>query len=100
LTRIYNDLIAVTVADGLPTTIRWRDGVYRVAQINEPWRLMDRWWQSGATGAQSSEQDSAQSRSDRTYYRVQCVSAAGEDLTCDIYFEAVSGVWMLERVYD
>ena len=46
-------------------------------------------------------------RSDRTYYRLRCVSLSAsthEDLTCDlycdIYFEAVSGVWILERVYD
>jgi hypothetical protein len=96
LAHRYNHAITVTVANGLPTTIRWHDVAYRVAQVNEPWRLIDRWWRSDATGAQGSEQN----RSERTYYRVQCVSAAGEDLTCDIYCEAVSGVWVLERVYD
>lgn len=42
----------------------------------------------------------AQSRSNRTYYRVQRISAAREDLTCDIYFDAVSKVQMSERVFD
>lgn len=101
MTHIYNQLITVTVAHGLPATIRWRDVTYRVAQINEPWHLMDRWWrQPGAPLSGAQTQSGPPSRSDRTYYRVQCVSTAGEDLSCDIYYEAASRVWVLERVYD
>jgi hypothetical protein len=101
MTHVYYHPIAVTLADGKPATIRWRGITYRVLELNEPWHLMDRWWeppppeqpeQPGAPG-------SGTGRSDRTYYRLRCVSAH-EDLTCEIYFEAVGAVWILERIYD
>lgn len=96
MTHLYLQPIAVTLTGGKPATIRWHDVIYQVAQVNEPWHLPDRKWQSDATGARSS----GCNWGDRTYYRVQCVSATGEDLICDIYFESVSRGWVLERIYD
>ena len=97
MTHVYYHPIRVTLANGKPAAISWRGLTYRVLEINEPWRLMDRWWDpAGTPGA-------GNGRSDRTYYRMRCVSlsaSAYEDLTCDIYFEAVGEVWILERVYD
>ncbi len=113
MTHVYYHPIRVTLADGKPATIHWRGDAYRVLEVNEPWHLMDRWWEPSATrkpstpGAPGTGIDSnghkdhngQKGRSDRTYYRLHCASAH-EDLTCDIYFEAISGVWILERVYD
>lgn len=96
MTHVYYHPIEVTLAEGKPASIRWRGIIYRVLELNEPWHLMDRWWeQSGKPGASDREYG----RSDRTYYRLRCVSTH-EDLTCEIYFEAIGGVWILERVYD
>ncbi len=93
MTHVYYQPITVTLADGKPATLHWRGLTYRVLDLNEPWSLMDRWWEpAGNPGADNG-------RSDRTYYRLRCTSTH-EDLTCDIYFEAVGGVWILERVYD
>ena len=93
MTHVYYQPIRVTVTDGKPATIHWRGLTYRVLEVNEPWRLADRWWEpAGIPGTGTG-------RSDRTYYRLRCASAH-ENLTCDIYFEAVGEVWILERVYD
>lgn len=108
MTHAYYHRIAVTCADGKPATIHWRSITYRVVHLNEPWHLIDREWEApdapDAPGMLSTPGmpggDTGHSgHSDRTYYRVRCVSAH-EDLTCEIYFEAVGQVWILERVYD
>jgi Domain of unknown function (DUF6504) len=101
MTHIYRQTIQVTLADGKPASIEWRGITYRVLHLNEPWRLMDRWWEPPASPGDPAAPGSAvdAGQSDRTYYRLRCVSAH-EDLTCEIYFEAVGGVWILERVYD
>ena len=104
MTHADHQPIGVTLADGKPATICWRGITYRVLELNEPWHLMDRWWeppppeQPGQPG-QPGTPGSGTGRSDRTYYRLRCVSAH-EDLTCEVYFEAVGAVWILERVYD
>jgi Domain of unknown function (DUF6504) len=102
MTHVYYHPIAVTLAKGKPATLRWRGITYRVLEINEPWHLMDRWWEhsdSSIPGIDGKDHKGHKGRSDRTYYRLRCVSAH-EDLTCDIYFEAIGEVWILERVYD
>ena len=39
--------------------------------------------------------------SDRTYYRLCCQEAGAADaLWCDIYYDAASNVWVMERVLD
>jgi hypothetical protein len=93
MSRAYHHPIQVTLVDGKPVTLCWRKITYRVLHRNEPWHLLDRWWE------QAGEPGSGTGRSDRTYYRLHCASAHSE-LTCEIYFEAVSSMWILERVYD
>ena len=102
MTHVYYHPIAVTLADGKPATIHWRGITYHVLEINEPWHLMDRWWESPRVPRASGD-NAHTGRSNRTYYRLRCVSTGAsvhEDLTCDIYFEAVGALWILERVYD
>jgi hypothetical protein len=45
MTHVYYHPIAVTLVGGKPTTMRWRGITYRVLEVNEPWHLMDRWWE-------------------------------------------------------
>ncbi len=100
MTHVYYHPIRVTLADGKPATIHWRGLTYRVLEVNEPWRLMDRWWeQHSVRGAGGKDRKDHKGRSERTYYRLRCASAH-EDLVCDIYYEAIGEVWILERVYD
>lgn len=106
MTHIYFHPIAVSLVRGMPATIRWRDITYQVLEINEPWHLMDRWWESSGAGtsgqaanAGPGDRRNPRNHSDRTYYRVRCVSTH-EDLTCEIYFDAIGAFWILERVYD
>lgn len=103
MTHVYYQPITVTLADGKPATIHWRGIAYRVLELNEPWRLMDRWWEPAVNPGIPGAGKDHKGRSDRTYYRLRCVAtgtSVHEDLTCDIYFEAIGGVWVLERVYD
>ena len=104
MTHVYYHPIKVTLTDGKPATIHWRGLTYHVLEVNEPWRLADRWWEPAGN---PSTPGAGNGHSDRTYYRLRCVSlsaTAHDDLTCDhycdIYFEAVGEVWILERVYD
>jgi hypothetical protein len=100
ITHAYHHPIQVThAADGKPATLRWRGITYRVLHVNEPWHLMDREWEPPEPPSASGAPGSGAGRSDRTYYHLRCVSTH-EDLTCEIYFEAVGAVWILERVYD
>ncbi len=96
MTHVYYHPIKVTLSGDRPTSLQWRGITYRVLDVNEPWHLMDRWWEPSGT---QEALVGGQHRSDRTYYRVRCISAH-EDLTCEIYHEAIGGVWILERVYD
>jgi hypothetical protein len=98
MTHVYYHPIEVTLADGMLATIRWRGITYRVLHVNEPWHLMDRWWEPPERPEKPGT-GSGTGRSDRTYYRLRCVSTH-EDLTCEIYYEAVSATWILEGVYD
>ncbi len=105
MTYVYYHPIQVTLADGKPATIHWRGITYRVLHVNEPWHLMDGWWKvSGRPGEPGIPEKPGsdlgrRGPSDRTYYRLRCVSAHS-DIVCEIYFDAVSATWILERVYD
>lgn len=101
MTHVYYHPIAVTLVQGMPATIRWRGITYQVLEVNEPWHLMDRWWEASriTRNAGTAGPGNRNDRSDRTYYRVRCVSAH-EDLTCEIYFDAIGCFWIMERVYD
>lgn len=110
-----------------PRQFVWHSTSYRIAELLATWHLRDRWWQPGPI--RQSEQreyppDGAapsgapgwddhpyradvvpqievhcanhESSSDRYYYRVRCVSG----LVCELYYDAISGQWVLDRVYD
>ncbi len=79
----YRQSIMVRCADGIPAAFTWHEGEREVVEVLGTWRLRDRWWD-------------AQTASDRTYYRLRCV----DGLLCEIYVDAVTGRWMLDRVWD
>lgn len=81
----------------IPYALVWRGVRYRVLHVNEPWRLQDRWWVSAA----EADSNGGHGYSDRTYYRLCCQEAGAADaLWCDIYYDAASNVWVMERVLD
>ena len=82
----YGQPIQMTLAaGGQPSAFGWRGARYRIVETLSTWRLRDRWWETPGGGA-----------SDRTYYRVRC---AGEQFF-DLYYDAASDVWMLDRAHD
>ncbi len=86
----YGHQIDVTLAAGTPGSFQWRGDGYRVAEVLATWHLRDRWWEQSAGDAP------AVGASDRTYYRVRC---AGEQIF-DLYYDAVSERWVLDRAHD
>ena len=98
MTHFYGQPIAMTCdARGQPERFTWRGREYVILEILAAWRLRDRWWLRGAvTSSQGSSRPGTQGASDRTYYRVRC---AGE-VYGEIYYDAVGGRWVLDRVYD
>ena len=84
--------------DHPPQAFGWQRTVYRVVEVMATWHLRDRWWQtdgSAALAEPASELGTLRA-SDRRYYRVRCVPA----LLCEIYHDAVTGAWVLDRVCD
>jgi hypothetical protein len=87
VTRRYGQPIQAQVYHGRPLGFIWRGTCYQVHAILATWHLQDRWWADGG-------EDGAES--DRTYYRLDCSG----DLQCDVYFDAATGVWILDRIHD
>jgi hypothetical protein len=85
VTRRYGHPIQVQASLGRPLRFTWRGTRYQVHIVLDTWHLQDRWWVGDEWGS-----------SDRTYYRLDCSS----DLQCEVYFDAVTGIWILDRVYD
>ena len=86
-------------ADGRPSAFGWRGIVYQVAEVLSSWHLRDRWWQTDGGSAPVELGMPGLPRpgaSDRTYYRVRCAPA----LLCEIYHDAVTDTWVLDRVCD
>lgn len=82
----YGQPIQMTLASsGEPSAFAWRGGRYRIVETLSTWRLRDRWWETPGAGA-----------SDRHYYRVRC---AGEQCF-DVYYDAATDVWILDRAHD
>src|SRR5689334_19463897 len=81
MTHVYYHSIEVTLAEAKPGSIRWRGITYRVLELNDPWHLMDRWWEppdmtnDPGTPAKGAGSTAGKGRSDRIYYRLHCVSA-------------------------
>lgn len=63
--KLYMEPIEVTISNGLPTALRWRNRHYRVHSVLEQWTYRGRWW----TDPPALEGDR------RTYYRVLCDKA-------------------------
>ena len=72
MTHVYYHPITVTLAKGKPATLRWRGITYQVLELNEPWHLMDRWWESPPSDTPGTrdtpEVSGTKGRSDRIYY--------------------------------
>jgi hypothetical protein len=81
--RYGHEISVIATASGEPVRLEWRDTAFRVAEVLARWHLRDRWW----------DPDTA---SDRHYYRLQCA----DGLLCDVYYDSVSGRWILDRVHD
>jgi hypothetical protein len=85
-------------ADGSPASFRWKGSEWPVSEVFETWHLMDRWWVrpvNPATATYSLEHG----EQDRTYYRVCCRGPAGEQVF-DLYYDAVSNLWVLDVAHD
>ena len=90
MTRHYGPPIQAQVAAGQLHSFNWRGTHYSVRKVLATWHLQDRWW------ATSSEETGKSDSSNRTYYRLDRSS----DLQCDVYFDASTSMWILDRVYD
>ncbi len=93
----YGHPIVVSLAtNSLPAVMRWRNVEYRVLEVLSHWRLRDRWWAPSGLSNAAHAISSADLASDRHYYRVRCTA----DLLCDIYYDAASDRWILDRIHD
>ncbi len=97
MTHFYAIPIRVWHKDHQPYALIWRGVRYRVLNVNEPWHLQDRWWVS-ASGADA---NGGKGHSDRWYYRLCCHEAgAAWEMVCDVYYDTVANVWVMERILD
>ena len=94
MTRRYGQPIQAEVAGGQPHGFNWRGTHYYVHKVLATWHLQDRWW--AASGEEAGKNGGGGSSSNRTYYRLNCSG----DLQCDVYFDASTGMWILDRIYD
>jgi hypothetical protein len=102
MSRLLGQVVVVTCAAGRePTAFTWRGAEYRVVEVLARWHLVDRWWLASAqvaarvsgTGVRDASRRAA---SDREYYRVRCA----DQQVFDLYFDAATGVWVLDRAHD
>jgi hypothetical protein len=89
MTRRYGQPIQAQVVHGQLYSFKWRGTLYRIHRVLATWHLRDRWWAT-ISGKE------AETSSNRTYYRLDCSG----DLQCDVYFDASTNVWILDRIYD
>jgi hypothetical protein len=96
VTHQYRHHILVAVApNGEPASLVWHNMTYRVAEVLARWHLRDRWWEAQSAGADEAPLARG-TASDRHYYRLRCA----EDFICEVYWDAASGIWVLDRVLD
>jgi hypothetical protein len=111
MARQYRQRIRVTVAadapDRHPATFRWRDTTYRVAEVLARGHERGRWWTSVASAAvatpsapQSPHASPSTGPTDRHYYRLLCDSGTNWCLLCEVYYDAATDEWVLDRVLD
>ncbi len=125
MTRQYRLPITVVLRpDGTPAGIIWRAVIYSVIEVLSRWHLRDRWWAQSPAASERPQGRSARtvaplrdiqdaradpamwegwetprsgtSASDRYYYRLRCT----RDLLCDVYWDAATNAWILDRVWD
>ncbi len=93
----YRQRILVTLrANGEPGGIVWRDVAYSVVEVLARWHLRDRWWVPDGRASTGDTLPGGATASDRHYYRLRCAGG----LLCEVYWDAASGVWTLDRVLD
>lgn len=93
-----------------PAAFAWRGVWYQVDETLATWRLRDRWWTAPSAdvadvadvadlSGRGGRGGDALLPTERTYYRVRCVDPEGEQIF-DIYYDAASGLWVLDRAHD
>ena len=106
----YGQAILVRRASGLagaPGAFHWRGVWYQVDAVLDSWRLRDRWWAAPLADVADVTHADAMSMppadvvrpTERTYYRVLCRDREGEQVF-DLYCDAASGQWILDRAHD
>jgi len=93
--------------DGAPAAFVWRGVWYQVDETLATWRLRDRWWaapaadvaESAGVAGWGAPPADALPPTDRVYYRVRCVDPEGEQIF-DLYYDAATGQWVLDRAHD
>jgi hypothetical protein len=98
MTRRYGEMILVAqhTDNNHPRCFIWRGSTYRVVAVLATWHLRDRWWKPVSQGYAGTSRPVVDQESDRHYYRLDC----SPELLCDVYFDAASDRWILDRVYD
>ena len=104
MTHHYGDAILVRragSAPGPPAAFSWRGVWYQVDAILDTWRLRDRWWSAPLADVAGGTDAAADvlPPTERVYYRVRCVDPQGEQIF-DLYHDAVTGLWVLDRAHD
>ena len=89
--------VAAELPVGAPAAFFWHGAWYHVDAVLASWRLRDRWW--AAPAADVADVADVARPTERTYYRVLCRDPAGEQVF-DLYYDAASGQWMLDRAHD
>src|SRR5262249_35630481 len=98
----YGEPVLVTLDAGRePAAFRWRGVTYAVTEVLARWHLRDRWWV--AAGEQRPTPTMGQPfgqvawrPSDRRYFRVRCA----DEQVFELYHDAVSDGWVLDRALD
>jgi hypothetical protein len=89
MTHRYGQVIRVTPAADRPGSFEWRGATYLVKEVLASWHLRDRWWERPAGGSPAGA-------SDRLYFRVRCA----DEQVFDLYYDAMSDRWVLDRAHD
>lgn len=100
VTHRYGQAIALTLVGDQPARFRWRGRDVAVEEVLATWHLRDRWWVESMERSEGAHGSAAETMvpgaSDRHYYRVRCAG----DLFCELYHDAATDIWVLDRVYD
>lgn len=92
-------------SQGAPAAFNWRGVWYQVDEVLSAWRLRDRWWAAPSADVADVAGNAGRPLADallpteRAYYRVLCRGPEGEQVF-DLYYDAASDQWMLDRIQD